>query len=224
MPSLDRPEIVDATGNLVEITEAGFGVDLEIAYATADNFTGAPVYNAPRCLLHKAAARLLRRAIEIAAAQGLTLRIFDAYRPPEAQWAFWAHTPNGDFLSPPWLGSPHSRGVAVDLTLVAGDGRELEMGTSFDAFTELSHHGNTEVSPNAQRNRHLLLGIMTSAGWDFYLEEWWHYQLFQPRRHPLISDGLLGAPMTARGAAQRMEQASSKSSLGLRSWSAAGSP
>ena len=86
MPSLDRPEIVDATGNLVEITEAGFGVDLEIAYATADNFTGAPVYNAPRCLLHKAAARLLRRAINIAAAQGLTLRISDAYRPPEVHW------------------------------------------------------------------------------------------------------------------------------------------
>lgn len=185
----------DATGTLVEITADGFGVDLDIAYGGPNNFTGQPVYSAPRCLLHEEAATLLSRSIEIAAAQGLTLKIFDAYRPPEAQWLLWNHSPDDDFLSQPWRGSPHSRGIAVDLTLVGSDGQDLEMGTPFDSFSELSFHGNLEISPDAQRNRHLLLGIMMSAGWDCFLNEWWHYQLFQPRRYPLISGSLLHQTM-----------------------------
>ena len=69
------------------------------------------------------------------------------------------------------------------------------MGTAFDAFTPLSHHGRTDVSRDAQHNRMLLMGLMTTAGWDFYRNEWWHYQLFEPRRYPLVSDGDLAVPM-----------------------------
>ena len=47
----------------------------------------------------------------------------------------------------------------------------------------------------AQRNRLLLMGLMTRAGWDFYRNEWWHYQLFDQRRYPLISDADLPRPM-----------------------------
>ena len=65
------------------------------------------------------------------------------------------------------------------------------MGTGFDAATPLSWHGSLGVSVTAQRNRHLLLGIMSAAGWDFYEKEWWHYQLFQPRRLPILSDSVL---------------------------------
>ena len=103
----------------------------------------------------------------------------------------WNHTPDPDFLADPRRGSPHSRGAAVDLTLVDAGGQELDMGTGFDAFTPLSHHSNTEVSAAAQRNRLLLLGLMTAAGWDFYRNEWWHYQLFDPRRFPVLSDSAL---------------------------------
>jgi D-alanyl-D-alanine dipeptidase len=51
------------------------------------------------------------------------------------------------------------------------------------------------VSAQAQRNRALLLGVMTAAGWDFYRNEWWHYQLFNARSHPLLSDSVLPRPM-----------------------------
>jgi D-alanyl-D-alanine dipeptidase len=98
-------------------------------------------------------------------------------------------------LADPQQGSPHSRGVAVDLTLVDGAGREAEMGTEFDAFTALSHHGSTAVSAEAQRNRALLLGLMTAAGWDFYRNEWWHYQMFDARRYPLLGDSVLPLAM-----------------------------
>jgi D-alanyl-D-alanine dipeptidase len=53
-----------------------------------------------------------------------------------------------------------------------------------------------EISPLAQRNRAILMGIMTSAGWDFYRNDWWHYQLFDARRlYPVLSDSVLPRPM-----------------------------
>lgn len=180
---------------LIPIAPATHGVVLEIRYATSDNFTGHPVYARTACYLHPEAEALLRRAVALARTQGLRLKIFDAFRPSEAQWKLWEHTPDPEFLADPRRGSPHSRGAAVDLTLIDAGGREIDMGTPFDAFTPHSHHGNEDVSAVAQRNRHLLLGLMTAAGWDFYRNEWWHYQLFNARRLPVLSDSVLPEPM-----------------------------
>lgn len=180
---------------LVEIKPPDFDVDIDIAYATANNFTGAPVYRRAGCYLHPDAAAALERAVGLAAVHGLRFRIYDAFRPSEAQWLLWNHTPDPDFLADPRRGSPHSRGVAVDLTLIDGDGRPLDMGTGFDAFTPLSHHANRDIGADAQRNRHFLLGLMTAAGWDFYRNEWWHYQLFNSRDYDLLSDKVLSHSM-----------------------------
>src|ERR1700722_14791697 len=180
---------------LVAVTEAEFDVEIRLAYATADNLTGRPVYRRALCYLHRDAAAALGRAVSFARKLDLRLRIFDAFRPTEAQWRLWESRPDPTFLADPRRGSPHSRGVAVDLTLLDESGRELDMGTPFDAFTPLSHHGRTDVSAEAQRNRLLLMGLMTAAGWDFYRNEWWHYQLFEARQYPLISDADLARPM-----------------------------
>lgn len=180
---------------LLEISPDTHDVDIALAYATADNFTHAPVYAHGACWLHEAAEACLRRCISLAATQGLRLRIFDAFRPSEAQWKLWEHTPDPNFLADPRRGSPHSRGVAVDVTLLDAQGTPLDMGTDFDAFTPRSHHGNEDVGPQAQKNRMLLLGLMTTAGWDFYRNEWWHYQLFDSREYPLLSDDLLPRSM-----------------------------
>lgn len=180
---------------LVRVTAEDFDVEIALAYATDDNFTGRPVY-APGagCFLHAEAATALARAVALARPLGLRLRLFDAFRPAEAQWRLWRHTPDPDFLADPRIGSAHSRGVAVDLTLVEREnGRALDMGTAFDAFTPLSHHGVLDIPPEAQRNRAVLLGLMTAAGWEFYRHEWWHYQLPAARmRHALLADSVLG--------------------------------
>lgn len=196
-PSPDGPG--PGTPPLVRIAPPAFDVDLALAYAGPDNFTARPVY-APtaEAYLHAEAATCLARAIDGAAALGLRLRIFDALRPQEAQWVLWTHTPDPDFLADPRRGSPHSRGVAIDLTLIDGDGVALDMGTPFDAFTPRSHHGAGDIPRQARRNRLLLLGLMTEAGWDFYRNEWWHYQLFDSRRFPLIEDAALERPMMPR--------------------------
>lgn len=180
---------------LLEITPESHGVVLDIAYATSGNFTGKPVYARPGCYLHTDAAAKLRAAADLAKPLGLRLKIFDAFRPSEAQWVLWNFRPDPEFLADPRRGSPHSRGVAVDLTLIDGDGDELDMGTAFDAFTPLSHHANTAVPLAAQRNRFLLLGLMSAAGWDFYGNEWWHYQLFDAKKYSVLGDGALARPM-----------------------------
>lgn len=183
---------------LVAIAPPEYPVELDIAYATARNFTGKPVYARAAAYLHPIAARNLVRAIELAAPLGFKLKIFDAFRPSEAQWTLWSFRPDPDFLSDPRRGSPHSRGVAVDLTLIdAKTGRELDMGTEFDTFSTRSYHGDIAVSADAQRNRHLLLGLMSAAGWDFYMREWWHYQLFDSKRYPVLSDSVLRAGLMA---------------------------
>lgn len=175
--------------NLVKIKQPEFDVDFYVAYATDDNFTGKPLYKSSDCYLHEEAAMRLQKAIELAAAIGLRLKVFDTYRPIEIQQELWDDNPDPNFISNPVTGAvTHCRGVAIDLTLIYKAGNELDMGTGFDAFTSLSYHGNLEISADAQRNRYTLMGIMSTAGWDFYSHEWWHYQLFEPRKYPVIKD------------------------------------
>ncbi len=181
---------------LIPITSKSHGVVLDIKYATMDNFTGKPIYARPGCYLIDDANALLKKTVDMAQIQGWHLLIFDAFRPSEAQYKMWAHTPDPDFLANPSHGSPHSRGTAIDLTLVeSATGKILDMGTKFDSFTPLSFHGNMEISKKAQENRYLLLGLMTAAGWDCYLNEWWHYQLFDSSSYDVLSDAILEVPM-----------------------------
>lgn len=180
---------------LTEIKKPEFDVETYIAYATEDNFTGKPVYAKAKCFLHPEAAEKLGTAIKYAAEIGYRIRVFDAFRPSEAQFKLWEHSPDPDFLADPNKGSPHSRGVAIDLTLISADGKDLDMGTAFDEFDPKSYHSNTEISAEAQKNRKILLGIMTAAGWDWYDNEWWHYQLFNSRSYSLLGDVEGGANM-----------------------------
>lgn len=179
---------------LLPITEASHGVLIDMVYASAANFTGQRIYSQPLCLLHPEAEAALRRAI--AGAQrmgGLRLKIFDAFRPQSAQEALWAVAPIPGFVADPARGSNHTRGVAVDLTLVDAQGDGLDMGTPMDTLTSASHHFNPVHSPAIQINRMRLLTVMLEAGFEHHAEEWWHYQLPQARqRFALVQGGFEG--------------------------------
>ena len=190
-----RPLTTDAPADepgmrLVTIAPPTYDVDIALAYATPDNVTGQKIYRHARCYLHEAAAEKLQQAIRLAAQLGLRFRIFDAFRPTEAQWVLWNKFPDPEFIADPRRGSPHSRGAAVDLTLLDAAGNELDMGTGFDDFTPLAHHGNGRRVAEASATEPCdPAGLMTASGWDFYRNEWWHYQLFDARKlYPLISD------------------------------------
>jgi len=171
---------------LVEIDAETFQVQIDMIYAGADNLAGRVIYPTARCLLHRQAAECLKRASLFALQAGFTLRIYDAYRPPYAQYLLWEALPNNDYVRDPHLGSHHSRGVAVDLTLVDSDGEPLDMGTAFDAMEEKSHQHYSDLPVNVQRNRLLLLGIMLGAGFQAIATEWWHYELPNADDYPLL--------------------------------------
>ena len=177
--------------NLIEITEKKFDVILDLRYATSNNVCGHKLYASPFCYLHEAAIPHFEQAIKSAKNLGLKLKIFDGFRPLEVQQymfnKFPSNDPKGGFISNPTGGViPHCRGVAIDLTLTDLDGNELDMGTDFDEFSELAFHNCDKISAAAQRNRLILLGLMSAAGFDFYSKEWWHYQLFKPREYEVV--------------------------------------
>jgi len=161
----------------------------DLKYATADNITGYALYAEARALLHPDAASALVKSIEIARLAGFTLLIFDAWRPPQAQWLLWEACPDPAYVVPPEQGSNHSRGVAIDLTLLDETGRALEMGTAFDAMEVLSHPFHPDVPQQAQRNRLMLNAIMSGGGFVGMATEWWHFELPMAHRYPIAAGG-----------------------------------
>jgi zinc D-Ala-D-Ala dipeptidase len=177
--------------NLIEITEQEFDVLLDLRYASANNVCAQKLYNQANCFLAKDAITPLKKAISLAKNLGYKLKIWDCYRPIEVQKfmydKFPSSDPEGGFISNPQTGAiPHCRGVAIDLTLCDLSGKEIEMGTDFDDFSKAASHFYHEISDEAKKNRLILLGIMTLAGFDFYNAEWWHYQLFNARQYDII--------------------------------------
>jgi D-alanyl-D-alanine dipeptidase len=173
---------------LIPIT-ARDGILLDLRYASVDNLLGRAIYSRAVALLLPVARDALLKARDHAGALGLKLKLFDAFRPLEAQWAFWHAATDKTFVADPRGGGTHPRGIAVDITLVEGaSGLELPMGTGFDDFSARSAHGClADLSAEAIRNRALLLGVMTACGFEHYAPEWWHYHLPGRDAFPALS-------------------------------------
>ncbi|MEO7952958.1 MAG: D-alanyl-D-alanine dipeptidase [Polaromonas sp.] len=171
---------------LIHITEQSHDVEIELIYASENNFTGQVIYDHALCFLHPQAETCLRQAVTGARALGFRLKILDAFRPQEAQEALWAVAPNPDYIADPARGSNHTRGVALDVTLIDADGLALDMGTPVDTMSAASHHFHAGHPVPAQLNRMRLLTVMLEAGFVHHPREWWHYQLPDPARFPLI--------------------------------------
>ena len=172
--------------HLLHITEQSHDVLIDLIYAGKNNFTGQAIYAHPLCFLHPQAEAGLRKAIAAARGFGLRLKILDGFRPQEAQEALWAVAPNPDYIADPKKGSNHTRGVAVDLTLVGADDRALDMGTPVDTMSPASHHFHEAHPANIQVNRMRLLTVMLEAGFVHHPREWWHYQLSNAQDFALI--------------------------------------
>ncbi|MBM7073213.1 D-alanyl-D-alanine dipeptidase [Shewanella sp. 202IG2-18] len=173
--------------HLRSIDPEHFDVVIDLIYAKPSNFTGKIHYQHAKCFLHPNAASCLQQAMNLLRPLGLRIKIWDAFRPLVIQQALFDHTPNPEYISHPVSGArPHPRGVALDVTLVDEFGKELNMGTGFDDFRTLAHHGNFEVDIEAQQNRLILAGAMSLAGFEKNDNEWWHYQLPDLKSYPII--------------------------------------
>ncbi|HEX2693875.1 MAG TPA: M15 family metallopeptidase [Gemmatimonadaceae bacterium] len=177
---------------LTDVRLLDSGIVVELRYATPNNFTGAPLpgYGTNRAFLRREAAAALALVQDDLRAQGLGLKIFDAYRPVRAteamvDWTRRVHRP--DLLTDGYIASRsrHNLGVAVDLTLIdRATGQELEMGTPFDTFSTAAHTAN--ASGLAAQNRQRLKAAMEKRGFVNYDQEWWHYTFNVP--NPLRFD------------------------------------
>lgn len=125
-------------------------IRLDIRYATTNNFTGKQVYKSAKAYLHKPTAMKLAEAQKKLEKQGLSLKVYDAYRPLGVQKIFWAIMPDERYVADPKKGSRHNRGSAVDVTLVEpGSGRELVMPSGYDDFSERAYYAWTNLPPAA---------------------------------------------------------------------------
>jgi D-alanyl-D-alanine dipeptidase/L,D-peptidoglycan transpeptidase YkuD (ErfK/YbiS/YcfS/YnhG family) len=182
---------------------------LDMRYYGTDNFVGTRVegYNAPQAILSVEAAVALRAASADLRRKGYTLKIFDAYRPAAAVRHFmrWARDPadvknkarfypDVDKSRLVELGyvaekSGHSRGSTLDLTLIdMKTGREVDMGSSFDHFGEISHHGAKLITPQQRANREILRSVMDAHDLKPLPTEWWHYSLYRDPRYKTYFD------------------------------------
>lgn len=174
--------------SLTDIATSLPGVRIDMKYATADNITGQPIYRENRCLLHPDAAAALARSVHIAALAGFTLLIYDAYRPQKAQQNLWLACPDPDYVIPVNQGSHHSRGTAVDVTLIDGQGQIVEMGSGFDEMHPRSHPWHDSVPAQAIRHRLMLNAIMVAGGFKGIATEWWHFELPDSASYALLTD------------------------------------
>ena len=176
--------------DLVELMKLDRSIRLDICYATADNFAGRPVYTEARAFLQRPAARALVRAHRALRKQGYGLTVFDAYRPWHVTKLFWEITPadKKEFVADPARGSRHNRGCAVDLTLHdLKTGRQVEMPSAYDDFTERAHSDYAGGTPEQRRLRGILRAAMEREGFAVYAPEWWHFDFKDWREYPILN-------------------------------------
>jgi len=152
------------------------GIHISLAYYTKNNFTGQKLYDSPVAYLRRGTADKLKKVSDEASRDGYRLIILDAYRPPEVQWKMWEKYPDSRFVANPHKGySDHSRGCAVDLTLLDAQGRPVEMPSGFDQFGPSADRNYSDVSPARGANARYLEKIMIPNGFHPAVTEWWHF-------------------------------------------------
>ena len=170
--------------------------EISIRYFSNNNFIGRPIpgYYANKAFLTREAADALLLAQRDFIKQGYRLKIYDAYRPQTAvdYFSAWAadledsqnksqYYPNinkSQLFADGYIAakSGHSRGSAVDLTLLEIEsGNELDMGSPWDFFDPISWVENNQITDQQRANRKLLASVMIIHGFKPLKEEWWHF-------------------------------------------------
>ena len=197
MNTAQSKHTMDPSG-FVLVSDLVPGIVQEIRYFSTYNFIGDRIdgYEEPCALLTKEAARALKNAANEFSVMGLRIKVFDAYRPVAAvrHFALWG-LEDQDIRMKPYFypgeikqelftkgyistRSSHSRGSAVDLTLLdMKTGRELDMGSPFDFFGKESHPSYRGIMDEQYRNRMLLQKVMVRSGFEPLDCEWWHFCL-----------------------------------------------
>ncbi|MEZ4947335.1 MAG: M15 family metallopeptidase [Cyclobacteriaceae bacterium] len=161
---------------LVDLEKAIPGLELDIRYATTNNFTGEVIYNLAKAYARKPVAEALALVQADLKKQGLELKIHDGYRPYSATVKFYEVYGDTTFVASPYQGSRHNRGCAIDLTVINSETKqELNMPTPYDSFQEEAFPDFPLEDQEAVANREMLIAAMEKRGFKVYDSEWWHF-------------------------------------------------
>ena len=191
-------EFAAIPSDFVVLSDVVPGIIQEIRYYSTYNFIGERIdgYEEPYALLTKEAARALKSAANELNVMGYRLKVFDAYRPVSAVkhfilWGiedqdirmkqyFYPDLQKQELFAKGYIAkqSSHSRGSTIDLTLLdMATGKELDMGSPFDRFGEVSHPDFRGITQEQYENRMLLRRAMLRGGFEPIDCEWWHFTL-----------------------------------------------
>ena len=194
----NRTDLIHDPSGFVLLAEYVPGIIQEIRYYSTYNFIGDRIdgYEEPCALLTKEAGRALKSVSNELMVQGYRLKVFDAYRPVSAVkhfilWGiedqdirmkpyFYPDLQKQELFAKGYIAkqSSHSRGSTIDLTLLdMATGRELDMGSPFDRFGEISHPDYRDITQEQYDNRMLLRRAMLRGGFEPIDCEWWHFTL-----------------------------------------------
>lgn len=147
---------------------------VELMYATDNNFTGVRIYDFTDAYLRYGTVKKLAN---VQKEQGYRLKIWDAYRPFEAQQKLWEVYPDPNYVANPANGmKKHNLGGTVDITMVAADGSVISMPTEFDDFSLKADRDYSDIEDEeAVKNVMILQNAMENNGFTGYQGEWWDY-------------------------------------------------
>lgn len=150
---------------------------VELRYATENNFTGVKIYDFTEAYLRYGTVKKLAQVQKELKQQGYSLKIWDAYRPFEAQQKLWEVYPDPNYVANPANGmKKHNLGGTVDITMVAADGSVISMPTEFDDFSLKADRNYSDIEDEeAVKNVMILQNAMGNNGFTGYQGEWWDY-------------------------------------------------
>lgn len=173
-------------------------IQADLRYYTSNNFIGKPIdgYKKNCIIISRETAKALKSVQKSLLKEGLSLKIFDAYRPQQSvdhfvKWAkvlndtlmksqFYPNVAKKDLFKRGYIASKsgHTRGSTVDLTIVDIKTRqELDMGSPYDFFGQQSHPFYKNITEEQKANRMLLRKMMLKNSFKPYENEWWHFTL-----------------------------------------------
>lgn len=180
----------DSAKKMVELKSLIPEIVYDLRYATTNNFMQRMMYpkKTTKTFMRLPAALALQKVQMELNENGLGLKIFDAYRPYSVTEKFWELVHDERYVANPSKGSGHNRGIAVDLTVInIKTGKELDMGTGFDNFSDTAHQTFTNLPEEVLQNRDLLKTTMEKYGFKALDTEWWHFFLNDGSRFEILN-------------------------------------
>ena len=172
---------------LVEINKYIPGIQLDIRYATTNNFMHQRMYSQARAFTRLPVAKALKAVEAELATQGLGLKIYDGYRPYSVTVQFYQKASDKNFVANPKKGSKHNRGCAIDLSLIDLKTRkELVMPTPFDSFSPMAAADYPNLPAQVLQNRLTLKTAMEHHGFRQLSNEWWHFDFIGWQNYELL--------------------------------------